>query len=117
MTVNLPSLDQILTEAAERLEDITPDLTPAEVDEVVTDSLASTLVTATMPTFALSATMSLALKLDAIHLPADTARHWSYCEQVGQAAGLTLTELRKACTEARTQVLAAVDQIRGARDE
>lgn len=32
MTVNLPSLDQILAEAAVQLEDLTPDLTPAEVD-------------------------------------------------------------------------------------
>lgn len=116
MTVNLPSLDQILTEAAERLEDLTPDLTPAEVDEVVNDSLASTLVTATMSTFAIQATMSLALRLDSIHLPVDTARDWSYCEQVGQAAGTLLTELRAACTEARTQVLAAVGQFRGAPD-
>jgi hypothetical protein len=116
MTVNLPSLDQILTEAAERLEDLTPDLTPAEVDEVVQDALASTLVTATLPTFAISATMSLTLNLDSIHLPADTARHWSYCEQVGQVAGTVLTELRAACTEARTQVLAAVGQFRGASD-
>jgi hypothetical protein len=113
MTVSLPSLDQILSEAAEHLEDLTPDLTPAEVDEVVKDSLASTLVTATMPTFSISATMSLALRLDSIHLPADTARDWSYCEQVGQAAGVLLTELRAACTEARTQVLAAIGQFRG----
>ena len=113
MTVNLPSLDQILIEAAERLEDLTPDLTPAEVDEVVKEALASTLVTATLPTFAIGATMSLALQLDSIHLPADTARHWSYCEQIGQAAGMVLTELRAACTEARTQVLAAIGQIRG----
>ena len=116
MTVNLPSLDQILTEAAERLEDLTPDLTPAEVDEVVDDSLASTLVTASLPTFAISATMSLALRLDSIHLPPDTARHWSYCEQVGQATGTLLTELRAACTEARTQVLSAVGRFRGAPD-
>jgi hypothetical protein len=113
MTVNLPSLDQILTEAAERLEDLTPDLTPAEVDEVVQDALASTLVTATLPTFSVSATMSLALRLDSIHLPIDTARDWSYCEQIGQAAGVVLTELRAACTEARTQVLTAIGQFRG----
>lgn len=116
MTVNLPSLDQILTEAAERLEDLTPDLTPAEVDEVVKESLAATLVTASVPTFAMSATMSLSLQLKAIHLPPDTARHWSYCEQIGQAAGLLLTELRAACTEARTQVLAAIGQFRGDAD-
>jgi hypothetical protein len=113
MTVNLPSLDQILTEAAERLEDLTPDLTPAEVDEVVQDALASTMVTAALPTFAVSATMSLALQLDSIHLPADAARHWSYCEQVSQAAGFVLTELRAACAEAREQVLAAIGQFRG----
>ncbi|MEV3935585.1 hypothetical protein AB0K52_06365 [Glycomyces sp. NPDC049804] len=113
MTVNLPSLDQILTEAAERLEDLTPDLTPAEVDEVVQDALASTMVTATLPTVAVSATMSLALQLDSIHLPADTARDWSYCEQIGQAASALLTGLRAACAEARTQVLAAIGQFRG----
>lgn len=116
MSVNLPSLDQILSEAAERLEDLTPDLTPAEVDEVVSDCLPSTLVTATVPTFAVSATMSLTLQLDAIHLPADTARHWSYCEQVSQAAGLLLTELRAACTEARSQVLTAIGKFRGESD-
>lgn len=116
MTVNLPSLDQILTEAAERLEDLTPDLTPAEVDEVVADCLASTLVTATMSTFAISATMNLALHLEAIQLPIDTARDWSYCEQVGQAAGGLLTELRSACSEARTQVLAAISAFRGEPD-
>jgi hypothetical protein len=113
MSVNLPSLDQILTEAAERLEDLTPDLTPAEVDEVVEDCLASTLVTASLPTLAISATMNLALRLEAIHLPADTARDWSYCEQVSQAAGALLTELRAACDEARTQVLAAIGRFRG----
>ena len=116
MSVNLPSLDQILAEAAERLEDLTPDLEPAEVDEVVKDCLASTLVTGAVPTFAVSATMSLELRLDSIHLPADAARHWSYCEQVGQAARLLLTELRAACTEARSQILAAIGQFRGGAD-
>jgi hypothetical protein len=113
MSVNLPSLDQILTEAADRLEDLTPDLTPAEADEVVKASLEAVAVTATMPTFAMSATMTLALRLNSIHLPHDTARHWSYCDQVSQVAGVMLTELRAACTEARSQVLAAVAQIRG----
>jgi len=113
MSVTLPSLDQILADAAERLEDLTPDLTPAEVDEVIEDSLASTLVTATMPTYSISATMSLAMNLKSIHLPADTARHWSYCEQVGRATGYLLTELRAACSEARAQVLAAIGQFRG----
>lgn len=116
MTVNLPSLDQILSEAAERLEDLTPDLTPAEVDQVVEDCLASTLVTATTPNFAISATMNLALRLEAIHLPVDTARDWSFCAQVGQAAGALLTELRAACADARTQVLAAIGTFRGAPD-
>ncbi|MBO3733125.1 hypothetical protein [Glycomyces niveus] len=116
MTVNLPSLDQILTEAAERLEDLTPDLTPAEVDQVVEDCLASTLVTAATPTFAISATMNLALHLEAIHLPVDTARDWAFCEQVGQAAGALLTELRSACHEARSQVLAAIGTFRGSLD-
>lgn len=114
MSVNLPSLDQILTEAAERLEDLTPDLTPAEADEVVKASLDAVTVTATVPTFAVSATMTLALQLKSIHLPHDTARHWSYCEQVSGVAGVLLTELRAACAEARSQVLAAVAQIRGA---
>ncbi|WP_026924437.1 hypothetical protein [Glycomyces arizonensis] len=116
MSVNLPSLDQILTEAAAHFEDLTPDLTPAEVDEVVQNCLASTAVSATVPTFAVSATMNLALRLESIQLPADAARHWSYCDQVAQAAGLVLTELRAACTEARTQVLAAIDRMRGDAD-
>ena len=113
MSVNLPSLDQILTEAADRLEDLTPDLTPAEADEVVKAGLDAVAVTATMSTFAVSATMSLSLRLNSIHLPLDTARHWSYCDEVAQAAGEALTELRAACTEARVQVLAAVDSMRG----
>ena len=116
MSVNLPSLNQILAEAAVHFEDLTPDLTPDEVDEVVTDCLAATTVTATVPTFAVSATMNLALRLKAIQLPADAARHWSYCDQVGQAAGLVLSELRAACTEARTQVLTAIDRMRGEAD-
>lgn len=116
MTVNLPSLDQILSEAAEQLEDLTPDLTPVEVDQVIQDCLASTLVTATTSAFAIGATMNLALRLEAIHLPVDTAKDWSYCEQVGQAAGALLTELRAACTDARTQVLAAIGSFRGASD-
>jgi hypothetical protein len=29
--------------------------------------------------------------LEAVHLPVDTARDWSYCEPVGQAAGALLT--------------------------
>lgn len=52
MSANLPSLDQILAEAADRLEDLTPGLMPAEVDEVVKSSLEAVAVTATMPTFA-----------------------------------------------------------------
>jgi hypothetical protein len=116
MSVNLPSLDQILTEAAERLEDLTPDLTPTEVDEVVEDCLASTLVTATVPTFSIAATMSLSLRLNAIQLPVDTARHWSYCEQVALASGMLLTELRAACVQARVQVLAAIGRFRGDPD-
>ncbi|GAA1676880.1 hypothetical protein GCM10009830_24560 [Glycomyces endophyticus] len=113
MSVNLPSLDQILTEAARRLEDLTPDLTPEEVDRVVEHSLATTLVTATMPTYAMTATMALTLRLKSIQLPADTARHWSYCDQVGQAAGFLLTELRAACSEARSQILTALGRHRG----
>ena len=112
MSVNLPSLDQILTEAAVHFEDLTPDLTPDEVNEVVADCLAATTVTATVPTFAVGATMNLALRLESIQLPADAARHWSYCDQVARAAGLVLTELRAACTQARTQVLAAIDRMR-----
>lgn len=116
MSVNLPSLDQILTEAAERLEDLTPDLTPTEVDEVIESCLSSTMVTATMPTFSIAATMNLSLRLDAIQLPVDTARHWSYCEQVALAAGVLLTELRAACVHARAQVLAAIGRFRGGPD-
>ena len=116
MSVNLPSLDQILSEAAIRLEDLTGDLTPTEADEVIGTSLEAVTVTATVPTFAVSATMDLALRIRSIHLPSDTARHWSYCEQIGQAAGLLLTELRAACSEARAQVLAAIGQSRGAGD-
>lgn len=116
MSVNLPSLDQILAEAAVHFEDLTPDLTPAEVDEVVADCLAATTVTATVPTFAVSATMNLALRLEAIHLPGDTARHWSYCDQVAQAAGLVLTELRAACVQGRGQVLTALGRMRGTAD-
>jgi hypothetical protein len=112
MTVNLPSLDQILSEAAEQLED----LAPVEVDQVIQGCLASTLETATTSAFAIGATMNLALRLEAIHLPVDTAKDWSYCEQVGQAAGALLTELRSACTDARTQVLAAIGSFRGASD-
>ena len=60
--------------------------------------------------------MNLALHLETIALPADTARHWSYCKQIGQAAGLVLTELRAARSQARDQVLAAVTQTRGGAD-
>lgn len=52
MSANLPSLDQILAEVADRLEDLTPGLMPAEVDEVVKSSLEAVAVIATMPTFA-----------------------------------------------------------------